>query len=199
MMLINFHINNTSEKYIKIEAEDLPHMKTVLVPGAYVYKNGILSHILEDRILKALELYKLGIVEKFILSGDHGQEDYDEVNSMKEYLLIRDVPPEDIFLDHAGFSTYDSVYRAKAIFQATELIIVSQEYHLPRAVYIARSLGLDAHGYISDRRSYVDIDKYMQREKLANVKAFFDVLIKRSPRYLGAPIPIIGDSRLSWD
>lgn len=174
-MFINNHIISSAEQYIKKTPEELPLMQTVLVPGAFVY---ILSHILEDRVLKALELYELGIVEKFILSGDHGQIDYDEVNSMKEYLLNKNVPSEDIFLDHAGFSTYDSIYRAKAIFQVTDLVIVSQEYHLPRAVYIAANLVLKVYGYVSDRRKYSKIDDYIQREKLANIKAFFDVFLQ---------------------
>ena len=199
IMFINSHIISFAEQYIKKTPEELPHIKTVLVPGAFVYNNGILSNVLEDRVLKALELYELGIVEKFILSGDHGQIDYDEVNSMKEYLINKNIPPEDIFLDHAGFSTYDSIYRAKVIFQVTDLIIVSQEYHLPRAIYIAAKLGINVYGYVSDRRNYINIDNYIQREKLANIKAFFDVLIARSPKYLGDPIPITGDSRLSWD
>jgi SanA protein len=199
LMFINSYIDSISSPFITDDPDDLSEMKAALVPGALVYSNGVLSHILEDRVLMALELYELGKVEKFILSGDHGRVEYDEVNSMKDFLIDKGVPSEDIFLDHAGFSTYDSVYRAKAIFQAENIIIVTQEYHLPRAVYIARSLGINAYGYKADRRTYREIDDYIKRERLANIKAFFDVLFKIKPKYLGDPVPITGDSSLSWD
>jgi SanA protein len=109
------------------------------------------------------------------------------------------VNPKDIFLDHAGFDTYNSVVRAKKIFKVKDLIIVTQKFHLPRAIFIARQLGLDAYGYIADRRPYQQIDYYQFRESVANLKATLEVAIKREPKYLGNPIPIHLDSKVSWD
>ena len=196
---INIYINNYSEKYIHQNLKDVPSSKVVLVLGASVYSDGQLSNILEDRVLAALELYVQGKVDKFILSGDHGTEYYDEVTNMKNYLVKKNVDSADLFLDHAGFNTYDSLYRAVSIFGADEMLIVTQEYHLPRAVYIARSLGINAFGYVADKREYLQMTKYKSREVLANVKAFLSVLFNSKPRYLGPRISLNDDGKISWD
>ncbi len=196
---INFYITQSTKKHIYESAENVPSSEVAIILGARVYQNGSMSDILKDRILTALELYDSGKVKKILASGDHGRKEYDEVNTIKDFLLKNNVKPEDLFMDHAGFDTYDSLYRAKAIFKVESALIITQAFHLPRAVYIGRRLGIDAYGYKADRQPYLFINRYRQREKLANIKAFFNLLFNSKPKYLGDAIPISGDGRLSWD
>lgn len=197
---VTIHIKNFSKQYIvNAESKDKPTCYTAIVLGASVHRNGSLSSVLLDRVNSALELYKSGKVKRFLLSGDHGQTDYDEVNTMKNYLIKEGVDSADIFLDHAGFDTYSSMVRAKEVFKVDSLYIVTQQYHLYRAVYIARKIGLNAYGYVADKREYNAIMKYTLREWLANVKSWMWVRTNHKPIYLGDPIPITGDSKASWD
>ena len=137
-----------------------------------------------------------------LFSGDHGKDEYDEVNAMMAYAIELGIPESEIFLDHAGFSTYESMYRAKTIFECDELIIVTQRFHLYRAVFIARRMGIDAVGVSADQTNYrlrTDV-KNQVREYLARVKDFFTVMVfKPLPTYLGDPVPITGDADLSHD
>ncbi|MBI4231885.1 YdcF family protein [Candidatus Peregrinibacteria bacterium] len=197
--LINLYISKISAPYIFLGPNLLPKSQTALILGSRVYENGEMSDVLSDRTIKAIELYDLGKVEKILVSGDHGQQSYDEVNVVKNYLLEHGIPPEDIFLDHAGFDTYDSLYRAQAIFQIEKLIVVTQEFHLPRAVYIGNQLGIETYGYIADRQPYLAAKWNAFRESLARVKAFINLTFNSEPSYLGTPIPITGDGQLSWD
>lgn len=163
----------------------------ILVLGAGVRADGSPTWMLEDRIKIGDKLYKDNCAPKIIMSGDHGRENYDEVNSMKKYAMNDDVPSEDIFMDHAGFETYDSLYRAKEVFGAKKVIIVTQEYHLYRALYIADQLGLDARGVTSDLRFYSKKMAYWKfREYLARVKSFVKCISKPEPKYLGEPIDL---------
>ena len=164
-----------------------------------MWRGGRLSHILEDRAMTALDLYRKGAVKKILVSGDHGTRRYDEVNTLKKYFLERGVRPADLFLDHAGFDTYSSMARASKVFAARDIVIVTQEFHLHRALYLARKSGLDARGFPADRRRYVNAAGYRIREYFARVKAFANVLSRREPRFLGRTIPITGDGRASWD
>ncbi len=197
--LINESIEHKSRGLIYEDAERVPPGTAALVLGASVHGGGRLSHVLEDRMEQALLLYKMGRVKKLLLSGDHGTRRYDEVNSMRQWLLERKVRPADIFLDHAGFSTYNSVVRAKRVFLVSDVVIVTQRYHLPRALYIAVENGMTARGLAADRRTYVHIRYYRFREFFANLRAFFDVATDRRPKFLGSPVPITGDGRKSWD
>ena len=196
---INISIKKYAKPYIFKNIKKVPNSYTILVLGAKVFRSGMLSDVLEDRVESAYELYQNKKGCRFLLSGDHGQTSYDEVNHMKNYLLKKGVPQKDIFLDHAGFRTYDSIIRAKKVFLAKNLIVVTQKFHLPRAIYIARKNGLNAYGYIADKRKYFKIEHMELREYLASIKAFWDVLISKKPKYLGHKIPITGNSRLSWD
>jgi SanA protein len=171
----------------------------ILVLGAGVWDNERPSHILEDRLKQSIELYKAGISDRLLMSGDHGSKDYDEVNVMKKYAVDREIPSEHVFMDHAGFSTYESLYRARDIFQAERVIIVTQEYHLYRALYIAERLGLEAYGIASDRRVYAGKVWNELREVVARVKDFFSCIIKPEPTYLGDVIPISGSGNLTND
>ena len=134
--------------------------------------------MLRDRLEKGIELYKKGIAKKIIMSGDHGRSDYDEVNVMKKYAIDRGVSSEDIFMDHAGFSTYESMYRAKEVFNVKSVVIVSQEYHLYRAIYIAKNLGLNAYGVNSEPKKFIGQFHRDIREILARNKDFVSVMLK---------------------
>ena len=170
----------------------------VLVLGCGVHGDTP-SHMLEDRLLQGIELYHSGASDKMLMSGDHGKEHYDEVNVMKDFAIEKGVDSSDIFMDHAGFSTYESMYRAKEIFQAEKILIVTQKYHLYRAVYNARALGLDAYGVASDPRTYVGQTYRDIREVLARNKDFIYTIIKPEPTYLGDPIPVNGNGNSTND
>lgn len=199
-ILINQYVQKTGSHYI-LEAVQAPESEAILVLGAYVFPDGTLSFMLNDRLDQAYELYRLGKAGKVIVSGDHGQEDYDEVNTMKKYLIARGVPPDDVFMDHAGFNTYESVYRARDIFQVKKVIIVTQEYHLARAVFIAKELGLQACGVAADLHDYGEVmTVYRLRETAARNKDFFLAgLIKPEPTFLGETIPVTGDGTITDD
>ena len=150
-----------------------------------------MSDMLQDRADTALELYHKGKIQKFLVSGDNRRVDYNEVIVVKNYLVQKGVPENDIFLDYAGFDTYDSLYRARDIFQVKELVIVTQKFHLPRAIYLGRELGLKVVGFGADRRQYRNIEFNLFREKIANIKAFLDLKLNAKPQFLGEVIPII--------
>jgi SanA protein len=176
--------------------KDAPQTQVAIVLGARVYPDGTPSPMLADRLQTGVSLYKLGKVEKLLLSGDHGQTTYDEVNVMLEYVLERGVPEEDVFTDHAGFSTYDTMYRARDVFKVTTALVVTQKFHLARAVYTARTLGLDATGVEADIQPYGDERRFAIRDWLARVKALWQLHVTRpEPRFLGPAIPIDGDGR----
>lgn len=168
----------------------------ILILGAGV-KDGKPKPMLRDRLLTGIELYKSGAAKKIIMSGDHGRADYDEVNVMRAFALEQGVKAEDIFLDHAGFSTYDSVYRAKNIFGAENLIIVSQKYHLYRALYIAKKLDVKAAGISADLNTYGGQLKRDIREIIARDKDFFKCIIKPKAQIMGDKIPLDGDGSIT--
>jgi len=165
----------------------------ILVLGAGVLgPDNAPSPMLADRLAQGVELYVLGASDRLLMSGDHGRKDYDEVNTMKTYAVSRGIPSANVFMDHAGFSTYESLYRAKEIFGVKKVVIVTQKYHLFRALYIAERLGLEACGVASDPRSYAGQGYRSAREVLARDKDFLYTIFKPSPTYLGETIPIGG-------
>ena len=175
-----------------------PRAQAALVLGALVERGGRPSPMLRDRIRAAAELYHAGRVEKVLASGDHGRLEYDEVNVMRRELLRLGVPDGDVFTDHAGFDTWDSVVRARRIFGVDSALIVSQGFHLPRAVWLARRAGLDVHGVAADVGGYGGQSRNGAiREIVARTKAAADVVTGAEPRFLGNEIPITGDSRAS--
>ncbi len=165
----------------------------ILVLGARVQSDGDPSGILEDRLITGIDAYRRGASDRLLMSGDHGQDDYDEVNAMKNYALGQGIPSEAIFMDHAGFSTYESLYRARDIFQVQTVLISTQQYHLYRALYVARALGLEAYGVAADLHEYSGMPRFEAREILARAKDFLFALLKPLPTYLGEVIPITGD------
>ncbi|MGB5983061.1 MAG: ElyC/SanA/YdcF family protein [Nonlabens sp.] len=199
VIALQFHVKRTSRSYIHNNIEQITPAYTGIVLGASVRPDKSLSPILQDRVDAALKAYKAGKFQRFLLSGDHGEKNYDEVNAMKTYLNNKGVNDSVIFLDHAGFDTYDSMYRARDIFQVEDAIIFTQEFHLPRAIYLARKLGLEAQGFVSDMRVYQANSRLQRREWLANVKAWSELNIEKQPTYTGDIIPITEDSSRSHD
>lgn len=175
------------------EAAAIPGVDCILVLGCKVNSDGSPSHMLEDRLKRGVELYDAGAAPKLLMSGDHGQKEYDEVNAMKAYALDAGVPSSDVFMDHAGFSTYESMYRAKEVFGVKKVIIVTQHYHLYRAIYAAESMGIEAYGVDADYRQYSGQLARDVREILARVKDFLTAEWKPQPTYLGEKIPIFGN------
>lgn len=197
---INAYIKlSTKDKILTIkEATKLEDIDCILVLGAGIWGDKP-SPMLEDRLLTGIELYNNNISDKIVMSGDHGQKEYDEVNIMKEYAIDKGIESKDIFMDHAGFSTYESIYRLKEIFQAKKVVIVTQKYHLHRALYIAKQLGLEAYGVNSDPRKYQGQTFREIREILARNKDFINCIIKPKPTYLGESIPVSGDGNITND
>lgn len=200
--ILNSVVVNEAAKYVYSidDISSLPEADCVIVPGALVYGDESLSAVLQDRVDYAIKIYEAGKADRLLFSSDHGETDYDEVNSMMDYAVSRGVPESDIFLDHAGFSTYETMYRARDVFLVKSAIIVTQQFHVSRSVYIARALGLNAYGVNSNPRQYGNETRDNIRESLARIKDYLSVNIFRpKPEYLGDAIPIFGDSSLTHD
>lgn len=198
---INGYIKASSEKKIISveEATGLEDVDCILILGARVWEDGRLSLMLKDRLLQGIDLYEAGVSDRLLMSGDHGRVNYDEVNTMKQFAIDAGIPSENIFMDHAGFSTYESLYRARDIFDADKIIIVTQKYHLYRALYVAEQLGIEAYGVTSDSQQYAGQTYREAREILARVKDFIYVIMKPKPTYLGEAIPVNGNGDLTND
>ena len=171
----------------------------ILVLGCGIRSDGKPSHMLQDRLDVAIAAYLKGLAPKLLMSGDHGREHYDEVNAMKDYAISKGVPSEDIFMDHAGFSTYESMHRARDIFQCERIIVVTQTYHLYRAIHNARAFGMEAVGISSDLRNYARQTYFDIREAAARVKDWAWCIVKVPPTYLGEAIPIFGNGDVTND
>ena len=200
-LIVNAYVVSSAKKEIisPEEATDLTDVDCIIVLGCLVRPSGKPSDMLADRLRRGVELYESGAAPKILMSGDHGQKEYNEVQTMKQYALDAGIESSDIFMDHAGFCTYDSIYRAKEIFGAKKIIIVSQEYHLHRALLIARKLGVEAVGIASDYHTYGGQTYRDIREIIARNKDFLYTIIKPKPKYLGEAIPISGDGNLTQD
>jgi SanA protein len=173
------------------------NLDCALVLGAGVRDDGSPSDVLRDRLDAALSLYRHGRVSRILVSGDHRTREYDEPNAMRLYLEANGVPREAIFMDHAGFDTYSSVWRARHVFGAERIVVVTQDFHLPRALYVARSLGMAAEGASADRRVYRSIAWLHLRETVSRTKAFLDIAVARRPRHEGPRIDLRGDGRVT--
>lgn len=193
---INFYVVGSTKKQINNEIKE--EVDCILVLGAGIWGDKP-SPMLQDRLDTAIKLYKDGVSNKIIMTGDHGTKEYDEVNIMKDYAINQGIPSEDIFMDHAGFSTYESIYRARDIFKVKKMVIVTQEYHLYRALYIANSLGVKSYGVNSDPRKYAGQMYREAREILARNKDFIYGIVKPKPTYLGKEIPVSGNGDITND
>lgn len=196
-----------SSEYIKAETTDriiseqqaaeLENIDCILVPGCFVRADGTPGSFLEDRLTKALQLYTLEVSPKLLMSGDHEYDDYNEVGVMKSWTVDKGVVSEDIFLDHAGLSTYESLYRAKEIFGAEKIVIVSQEMYLYRSLYIAQQLGLEAWGVATEYHEYSGKFARDAREVLARVKDIIYTMLKPEAEYMGETIDLSGDGNIT--
>lgn len=204
---INFYVIKSAEDQIvasdtghaaSVTNEDLVELSRIdpdciMVLGAAVNPDGTPSPILEDRLKTGVSLYHRGVAPKLLLTGDDGQVEYNEVQAMKNYAVSAGVPEEDIFLDHAGFSTYDSVYRASYVFNIESAVVVTQEYHLYRTLYSCKKMGIEALGVGADQEVYSGQEYREVREVLARVKDFVMCIIKPEATFLGEVIPIFGN------
>ena len=195
---INYYVIISTSNQIISDYSEINSIDCIIVLGAGI-RDDKPSHMLEDRLNLAIKMYKEGISDKILMSGDHGKKDYDEVNIMKEYAIENGVLSEDIFMDHAGFSTYDSIYRAKKIFNVKKAIIVTQKYHMYRALYIANKIGIESLGVNADPRKYVGQTYREFREVLARDKDFVKCIFKPESKYLGDEISIHGDGDITND
>lgn len=171
----------------------------ILVLGAGLMPDGSPSLMLGERIRTGIRLYEAGAAPKLLMTGDHTRADHDEVNAMKDAAMAEGVPSEDVFMDHAGVSTYDSLYRAREIFGARRIVIVTQAYHLPRALYIAERLGMEAVGVACDTRRYAGQLYRDVREILARTKDFYQCILQPRSAYLGDSIPLSGSGDVTND
>ena len=197
-------VGSTDDRVIDVDsARALEDIDCIIVLGCKVQSDGELSHMLNDRMEVGVDVYfalaEEGRPVKLLVSGDHGTEEYNEVYAMKQFAIGQGIESSEIFMDHAGFSTYESLYRAKEIFGAERILIVTQEYHLYRALYIAEAMGLEAWGVSADLRDYVGQIKYDTREILARNKDFLTAIFKPEPTYLGEKISLDGDGDVTND
>lgn len=173
-----------------IPLQDAPEMPVAIVFGAGIWPDGGLSDILADRVDTAIDLYRLGKVRKLLFTGDNRTLEYNEPQRMREYALAHGIPDDDIVLDYAGRRTYDSCYRAGYIFGVQKAILVTQAYHLPRALFTAQSMGIEVVGVAADRRQYRYIIRYTLREFAATPVAWWEVLVSHPTPVLGPKLPI---------
>ena len=198
---INWFVVRRSGKEIqslqKLASQKSRKADAVVVLGAKVRKDGSMSLMLKERVDLGIQAYKQGLADRIIMSGDHGTGGYDEVSTMKTYAIEKGVPSEHIFKDHAGFSTYETMYRAKDVFRAKSIIVVAQKYHLYRAVYDAGALGLEVKGIACDKAVYKGDKARKFREAIARVKDFGYTAVKPKPKYLGKAIPVSGNGNVT--
>ncbi|MFO7741764.1 MAG: ElyC/SanA/YdcF family protein [Anaerolineae bacterium] len=173
------------------DLEAMPPRPVALVLGAGLWSDGSLTPILADRVATAADLYQAGKVEKLLCSGDNRRVDYNEPAAMKRYAVQLGVPEEDLVLDYAGRRTYDSCYRARAIFGVERAVVVTQRFHAARSLYTCEALGVDTVAVTADRRVYAARRVVWEtREYLALVLAWWDVNVRRPTPVLGEPEPI---------
>lgn len=195
---INAWVLHRSSAGIVASTVQLKRAWTIVVLGSFVTDGGV-SACVEERLQRAYEVYRRGKGQRFLITGDHGREEYDEVNTMMRRLLELGVPKEHIFLDHAGFDTYDSMWRAKHVFQVDSAVVVSQGFHLPRAQYLATSVGMHAQSIAADPPEGSVCARAGVREPLARIKAFVNVMLHSHPHHAGPAIPITGSASASHD
>ena len=197
--MVNWFVKLSTKDKIIENYTNIKDADAILIFGCEVKPNGSLSLMLKDRVDKGIELYKSGVAPKVIVSGDHGRDDYDEVNAMKKYMIQNEVPSEDIFMDHAGFNTYDSMYRAKNIFNVNKCVVVTQKYHLYRSVYIGNALGMETYGVPAQDIKYVGQLGRDIREVLARDKDVIKCIFKPQATYMGDTIPVSSNGDITND
>lgn len=199
VFMVNWFVKLSTKDKIIENYTNIKDADAILILGCEVKPDGSLSLMLKDRLDKGIELYKNGVATKVIVSGDHGREDYDEVNAMKKYMIQNEVPSEDIFMDHAGFNTYDSMYRAKNIFNVNKCVVVTQKYHLYRSIYIGNALGMETYGVPAQNIKYVGQLGRDIREVLARDKDVVKCIFKPQATYMGDTIPVSSNGDITND
>lgn len=199
-LVINFGVIGSTKKAVKRSVDEISNQADcILILGCGINDDDTPSLMLEDRLDKGIKLYQAGKAPKLLISGDNGRKGYNEIHVMLHYLLDKNIPAKDIFCDHAGFSTYDSIHRAGSIFGAKSIIIVTQKYHQYRSLFIAKKLGVDAEGCQATDKVYHGAAYREIREILARDKDFLKANLKLKPTYSGEKIPLTGDSKKSWE
>ena len=195
----NAHIKSVTKGFIIPESElkNLEGIDCILVLGCGVWDDGTPTDMLADRIKVGCRAYESGVADRLLMSGDHSRKDYDEVNTMKAIAVESGIPADNVFCDHAGFSTYESMYRASDIFRADKIVIVTQSYHLPRAIYDAQKLGIEAYGISADERTYMGQMYRDVRELLARAKDFVWCIVQPEPTCRGEKIPITANGSIT--
>lgn len=199
LAVLNAYVIGYSDDYILAfdSAIELNDIDCIIVLGAGIRPDGTMSAVLEERVRIGAELYISNVSDRILVSGDHSREDYNEVGAMKDYLVSLNIDPNIVFTDHAGFDTYDTMYRARDIFLAKRVLIVTQTFHMSRAIFIARELGLEAYGVVSDAENRYFRLKTEIREIFGRAKYVFDALFEPKPYFLGESIPIWGKASAS--
>lgn len=187
-VVINACMVGLQQDKLYASVSDVPEKTVVIVPGAAVLRSGALSAVFLDRANAAILLYQAGKARKILVSGDNSTVEHNEVDPARNYLLSQGIPEDDIYLDHAGFDTYSTMYRAREIFGVSSAIVATQTFHLPRAVFLARSMGIDVVGYRADNVHLLARNEV--RESMARLKAVWDVVVHRDPKFLGERIYI---------
>ncbi len=196
---IDAYVRSEGDRYLvgQDQVPTLNNVDCILVLGCGVYSDGSPTPMLHDRLSEGIKLYKKGVAPKLLMSGDHGQVDYNEVGTMKQLAIDAGIPSEDVFMDHAGFSTYESMRRARDVFGAQKIVVVSQGYHLYRSLFLANRLGLEAYGVAADYRDYSGQTMRDLREIMARNKDFFSILTQPDPTFLGEAIDLRGNGDIT--
>ncbi|MHC0443373.1 SanA/YdcF family protein [Flavobacterium sp. 3-210] len=195
---VNYYVKSSTKKNIYYSIKKFPKNDVGIIFGAGINGNQP-SKYLKDRLDAGIMLWKAKRINKILLSGDNGRQEYDELTVMKNYCFNHGVDTTKIFIDYAGFDTYSTMYRAKHIFKIKKATLISQEYHLNRAIYIGQKLGIKSSGYSANKGEYLGYNYVRFREYGSIFKSFFDVLRNREPRFLGGEININGESNYSKD
>ncbi|WP_316636378.1 ElyC/SanA/YdcF family protein [uncultured Flavobacterium sp.] len=195
---VNYYVKSTTKKDIYYSLKRFPKNDVGIIFGAGINGNQP-SKYLKDRLDAGILLYKSKRINKILLSGDNGRDEHDEITVMKNYCFNHGVDTTKIFVDYAGFDTYSTMYRAKHIFKIKKATLITQEYHLNRAIYIGQKLGIKSVGYSANHGEYLGYKYVCFREYSSRFKSFLDVLRNREPRFVGNPIDINGVSNYSKD
>lgn len=195
------YVKYRTEDYIyeETQMEEVPKVDCIIVLGAGLKPDGTPNFMLKDRLDRALSLYQAGVSDRLLMTGDHGKKSYDEVNAMKQYAVDAGVPANHVFMDHAGFSTYESMYRADAIFEVKKAVVVTQRYHIYRTLYSARQRGMEVYGVPAKDVNYGGQWIRNFREHFARTKDIVYNMIEWKPTYLGEVISIYGDASATDD
>ncbi|KAF2510701.1 hypothetical protein EYY60_09315 [Flavobacterium zhairuonense] len=196
IVAINYYVKSSTKKNVYYSIKKFPKNDVGIIFGAGINGNQP-SKYLKDRLDAGIMLWKAKRINKILLSGDNGRDEYDELTVMKNYCYNHGVDTTKIFIDYAGFDTYSTMYRAKHIFKIKKATLISQEYHLNRAIYIGQKLGIKSSGYSANKGEYLGYNYVRFREYGSVFKSFFDVLRNREPRFLGGEISINGESNFS--